>query len=76
LSQEICCCGNITRDDARCEVRLRVCRCEHPGPGRRAGDTPFDVLSEIPESQYIERKRLGLPVVGELEAAILRGGRK
>ena len=73
---EICCCGNVLREDAPCEIRLRICRCERPGPGRLAGSCPFDLLEEIPESQYNERKALGLPVVGKLEAHILQEGRK
>lgn len=64
---EVCCCGNTLRETS---VRIVVspCRCETPGPGQRQRPRWF-IPEALPEKQYEERKRLGLPLMDEIEKA-------
>lgn len=67
-SVEVCCCGNVLRIGARIPIRTSPCRCQKPGPGpttRAAGWLPDDV----PRHQFEERRRVGLPVLTDVERA-------
>jgi hypothetical protein len=69
---EHCVCGNSLRPT---EVKITVspCKCRKPGPGRRTVLREF-VLDEnrVTPTQYAERKRLGLPVITEIEKSVCR----
>lgn len=65
-----CICGNRWEKPEGIRVNRRVCRCDTPGPGKRAGG-----VSRLPDGvtkeQYEERTRLGLPVVTDIERAAM-----
>jgi hypothetical protein len=66
---ETCCCGNVTRPEVEVVIRLLVCRCAAPGRGKRQGRRKADI-ERVQEKQWHERKRLGLPVMTDVEKAL------
>ncbi len=70
-----CVCGNVL-EQRPFEVRVSPCRCTEPGPGRRTVPREsFLNENEVTPTQYAQRKRLGLPVVTEIEKSAIRDAR-
>jgi hypothetical protein len=71
---EVCCCGNVLRDDRAAAMRVSPCRCDSPGDGSSVLQHPRGIPDEVYEKQYNQRRRLGLPIVTPFEEATLREG--
>ena len=66
LMAESCVCGNVLDSEKAIVVRVSPCRCVRRGGGRRQSGVSV-LPGWVGEEQYTERKRLGLPVVTDIE---------
>lgn len=64
---ELCRCGN-TLGESNFRITVHPCRCDDPGPDRKAPPN-LDLLSNVPERQYNQRKKVGLPLQTDVERA-------
>ena len=62
-----CVCGNTESLPEGFTMRLLICRCNKPGPGKRAGGRATEVPDRVPRAQVEERRRVGLPVMTDIE---------
>lgn len=65
---ELCCCGNQLRE-VKVKITVHPCQCDTPLTSRRAAPPNLDPLSWVSERQYIQRTRLGLPIMCDAEKA-------
>lgn len=63
---EVCICGNKL-GEREYTLRVSPCRCASPGLGPRVARAFEEVPDYVSPQQYAERKRLGLPVVTDIE---------
>ena len=68
-----CVCGNTDQKPEGINVRMLVCRCKTPGPGRRARGLRMGVPDTVPKEQVEERRRVGLPEMPDSERAGFEG---
>lgn len=61
-----CVCGNETSPEPDFKVTHSPCRCETPGSGRRTLGAQ-GMPRYVSKQQFEERRRLGLPVVTDIE---------
>lgn len=64
----LCCCGNELEPNPSYRVRHSPCRCAKPHSGQRTL-IPRNLPDFVTERQMKDRKRLGLPVVTDIEWA-------
>ena len=72
---EHCVCGNRL-GESRVTIRRSPCRCDVPGPGPSVSFQVVALPDTVLRKQYDERKRLGLPVVAQIEEPIHRPRRQ
>jgi hypothetical protein len=64
---KVCCCGNdLDEKPDGFTVRMHPCRCEKPA-GRRQSTQMQGLPWHVFKQQYEERKRLGLPILTDIE---------
>lgn len=68
-----CSCGNRL-EERPFRIVVSPCRCHLPGHGRSVAALPESFLDDafVNETQYRERKRLGLPIATEVEKSLYR----
>jgi hypothetical protein len=67
----LCVCGNVIGPDRGYRMTCSPCQCKKPGEGRST-ILRESFLDDISPQQYAQRKRLGLPIVAEIEKSHIR----